>query len=140
MRASSMEKPGLEVPITANHSTAPAAPPGNFMEHRWGRRIECGARVRLSAGTAIGAAGLLRNVSMSGAFIETAADVPPFTRIAITVLRAAHGSAREVEVLGSVARVADGGVGVEWCETAPRDICPLLGCTSPCAAATRSWG
>jgi len=121
-----------------NRSSAPNAQPVNFMEHRWGRRIACGARVRLSAG-GIGAAGRLRNVSMSGAFIETAADLPLLARIAIMVLHPGHGSHREVEVLASVARVAHDGVGVEWCETAPRDICPLLGCTTPCAAATRSW-
>jgi len=132
MRAFSMEEQAEQVAPTARREA--------FMEHRWGHRIACGARVRLSAGADVDGTGRLRNVSMSGAFIETAVGLPLFARVAITVLHADRESPREVELLANVARVDDDGVGVEWCETAPREICPLLGCATPCAAATRSWG
>jgi hypothetical protein len=106
------------------------------MEHRWGHRIDCGARVRLCASGAIAGAGRLRNVSMSGAFIETSVDLPLFARIAVSVVRSGPEPLQEPVLLATVVRVAHDGVGVEWRETAPRDICPLLGCASPCAAAT----
>ena len=139
MRAFSMEEPDNQAAITADRPAAPTARRANFMEHRWGRRIACGTRVRLSASVGVGGAGRLRDVSMSGAFIETAVDLPLYARVAITVLHADRESLREVELLANVARVGDDGVGVEWCETAPREICPLLGCAAPCAAATKSW-
>ena len=104
-------------------------PGAQRMEHRWGRRIACGASVQLSIADGIGGAGRLRNVSTSGAFIETALELHPLTRIAIRL--------RDVEILAAVARIARDGVGVEWCETPARAICPILGCTQPCAAATR---
>ena len=42
-----------------------------FMEHRWGQRKRCRARVYLSAGAGISGTGHVRDVSSSGAFIET---------------------------------------------------------------------
>jgi hypothetical protein len=99
------------------------------MEHRWGRRIDCGASVQLSVGDGVGGAGRLRNVSTSGAFVETALELHLLTRIVIRL--------RDVEILAAVARIGRDGVGVEWCETPARAICPILGCTHPCAAATR---
>jgi hypothetical protein len=81
-------------------------------------------------------AGRLRDVSMSGAFLETALELPVFGRVSITVHR--EDPRREVEVTGSVVRVESDGVGIEWCETASGSICELLGCASRCAAATAS--
>jgi hypothetical protein len=98
------------------------------MEHRWGRRIPCGASARLEAGRdgTLGV-GRLRDVSLSGAFIETTLKLPMFASIAVSV--------RGTEVRASVVRITEDGVGVEWCEMAPHAVCPLLGCASPCAAA-----
>jgi hypothetical protein len=98
------------------------------MEHRWGRRIACGAAARLDAGAGIVGVGRLRDVSLSGAFIETALELPLLARVSVAV--------RDTYVAASVVRIVDDGCGVEWCETAPRAICPLLGCRSLCDAAT----
>ncbi len=95
------------------------------MEHRWGRRIACGAPARLSAGAGITGTGQLRDVSLSGAFIETVLELPLFAQLTVSI--------RETEVQASVVRSDARGVGVEWLETAQRAICPLLGCTNPCA-------
>lgn len=109
-----------------------------LMEHRWGRRISCGTCVTLSAGGITGA-GRLRDVSMSGAFIETALAPPLFSTITVAMPRRQDAGGRDIEVMAIIVR-ADGagvGVGVEWCEMPAAPICPLLGCAVPCAAATR---
>ena len=108
-----------------------------LMEHRWGRRIRCDARVRLSAGAGSGAAGRLRNVSLSGAFLETAIELPLFARVGLTVVRDDPLTGHEVEVMASVVRREPDGVGIEWCETPRRSICEVLGCATRCAAAQR---
>lgn len=103
------------------------------MEHRWGRRIACDAPVGVSAaGVPIGS-GTLRNVSMSGAFMETALALPLYAHISLKVLRDEPRVEREISA--SVVRVARDGVGVEWCETPAGSICALLGCQTRCAAA-----
>jgi hypothetical protein len=103
------------------------------MEHRWGQRAPCGSRVRLPTGAGICGAGRLRDVSMSGAFLETALELPLFGRVTVAVVRGDPG--HEIEAIGSVVRKEPGGVGIEWCETLPGSICALLGCTPRCAAA-----
>ena len=106
------------------------------MDHRWGQRVPCGSHVRLSTGAGIGGAGRLRDVSMSGAFLETALELPLFGRVTVAVVRDDPALGREIEAIGSVVRKEPGGAGIEWCETPAGSICARLGCTSRCAAAT----
>jgi hypothetical protein len=100
-------------------------PRAGRMEHRWGHRIVCGTPARLSASGGTSGVGRLRDVSLSGGFVETALDLPLFARVTVFV--------RDTEVSGSVTRTDDDGVGIEWCDSEPRAICPLLGSPSPCA-------
>ena len=111
---------------TANGNPKPA-----FMEHRWGQRMPCRARARLSAGAVMGA-GHLRNVSSSGAFIETGLDLPVHTQVELVVL-GNESATRTVEVNASVVRVERDGIGVEWSETPGGSICAVIGCTTRCA-------
>jgi hypothetical protein len=104
-----------------------------FMEHRWGRRIPCRARVRLSAGLGLGGAGRVRNISSSGAFIETPVVLAAGARVTLTVL-GNESAARAIEIAAIVVRLEPDGMGVEWCETAARPICAVVGCTVRCAA------
>jgi hypothetical protein len=104
-----------------------------FMEHRWGQRMRCQASVRLSAGTGISGSGRVRDVSSSGAFIETAVEIPMHARVMLRVL-GNESAAHEVEITAIVARVSRDGIGVEWCDTPAGSICPVLGCTTPCSA------
>lgn len=99
------------------------------MEHRFGQRLRCGSPVRLSAGDGVGGAGRLRDVSLSGAFLETALDPPLFAPIDIA---ATHPAAQDVCLRALVVRKDRHGVGVEWCETPGRSICQIFGCTRQC--------
>jgi hypothetical protein len=102
------------------------------MEHRWGHRVDCHVCVGISAGADTFGAGRLRDVSMSGAFIETGVALRPGLRINLAV---AHPGAAQSEIVvsASVVRAECDGVGVEWCETPAESICALLGCTAHCA-------
>ena len=102
-----------------------------FMEHRWGQRMKCRARVRLSAGDDINGAGRVRDISSSGAFIETALALSAHTPVRLVVL-GNESAAHTVEIIASVVRVDRDGVGVEWCETAAGSICAAVGCTVRC--------
>jgi hypothetical protein len=104
------------------------------MEHRWGVRRPCRAPVYVSAGAGVAGTAQLRNISMSGAFLETALPLPLFSPVAIAVLHD-DGSRHVVEFSATVIRAEPGGVGVEWCVTADGSICSLLGCALDCAAA-----
>ena len=77
----------------------------------------------------------MRDVSMSGAFIETAMPLSLLAQVEIAV---SHRDGPGVtELAGCVVRVERDGVAVEWTEVSPEAICPLLGCNSPCAAADK---
>jgi hypothetical protein len=104
------------------------------MEHRWGVRRPCRARVHVSAGAGVAGMARLRNISMSGAFLETALALPLFSPVAIAVLRN-DGSRHAVEFSATVIRAEPGGVGIEWCVTADGSICSQLGCALHCTAA-----
>jgi hypothetical protein len=103
------------------------------MEHRWGQRMSCQARVRLSGSAGISGAGRVRDISSSGAFIETALDLPVYARIELLVL-GNRSAAHAVELTATVARVDRDGIGIEWCETPARSICSVVGCTTHCDA------
>lgn len=106
-------------------------PDGNYMEHRWGIRRACKARVTVSAGGGVSGVGRLRNISMSGAFLETALPLPPFAQLAVAVLRE-DGSNHRLEFPAVVVRHAPEGVGLEWCDPDPGRICMKLGCGVEC--------
>ena len=105
--------------------------PPVFMEHRWGQRMRCQARAQLSAGDGISGTCCVRDVSTSGAFIETTLDLPMHTRV-ILIVQGNESATHGVEIAASVSRVDRDGVGVEWCETPAGSICPVLGCTARC--------
>lgn len=86
------------------------------MEHRWGQRRETNRSVYLRTRSGLAAHGLLRDASVSGAFILTPLPVTLFTRVQLFIV--AEGRDRrglqplEAEV---VRRTADG-IAVEWKE------------------------
>jgi hypothetical protein len=104
-----------------------------FIEHRWGRRIPCSSPIRiLTSGQSTTAR--LRDLSASGAFIETNLTPAVCTPVTLAILRE-DGSQREQALRALVVRVEADGVAVEWCETPAGPVCPVLGCTTLCAAA-----
>ena len=106
----------------------------SHMEHRWGPRRPCRARVCVSAGSGLTGIGQLRDVSMSGAFLETALPLPIFAQLAVAVLRD-DGSTHQLEFPAVVVRHGDDGVGIEWCDPNPGSICRVLNCGIECAHA-----
>jgi hypothetical protein len=88
------------------------------MEHRWGNRVAIDLPVRLSA-TSLAGTGILRNLSASGAFIETALPIAPLTMVRMQIPRGAAGGSRRADAWGFVVRQDVHGVGIEWCDVAP---------------------
>jgi len=95
--------------------------------------MRCRAIVRMSVGGGINGTGRVRDVSSSGAFIETTLDLPMHARVTLLVL-GNESSTRAVEITASVARVERDGIGVEWCDTPAGSICAVLGCATMCSA------
>jgi hypothetical protein len=108
-------------------------PHRDFMEHRWGQRLSCQARVRISAGDGVSGTGRVRDVSSSGAFIEATLALPIQTHVKLWVM-GNESSTRAVEIAAVVVRGARDGIGVEWCETPDGSICAVVGCTARCSA------
>jgi hypothetical protein len=104
-----------------------------FMEHRWGKRTPCQARVRLCTGDDSSAAGRVRDISSSGAFIETALELGEGAPVTLLML-GNESAPRAVEVAAIVVRREPDGLAVEWCETPAGSVCAMVGCTQSCAA------
>ena len=83
------------------------------MEHRWGRREDVTIPVRLRWRQRYGAAnGEITNISVSGAWIETAAVLPLLIPLEVDMSTA---DGRSI-LCAFVVRRASGGVGIEWRE------------------------
>ena len=104
----------------------------NFMEHRWGRRIPCSASVLIAAGAGVTGTGRLRDVSTSGAFVETTLDLPLLAQVTIAVLRVGAAAIDGPGTRANIVRRASGGFAVEWCEIQAGTICEQLGCAAAC--------
>lgn len=80
------------------------------MEHRWGTRIPVKVPVRISSASLAGS-GTLRDLSVSGAYIETALalDSPAWVRIHVP-----RGAQTVMLLSGIVIRKDGGGIGIEW--------------------------
>jgi hypothetical protein len=94
------------------------------MEHRWGRRVSADLKVKILAAPASAGWGRLRDISVSGGFIETALRIPALSKLCMTVPDAAHRSARTVHAI--VVRKDIDGVGVEWFDSESSVIAALM--------------
>ena len=96
------------------------------MEHRWGERVAVRQTVELAWLSAPPVAGILENVSSSGAFVHTQGRGPP--RGPVEVILQDGGSARGncLRLPAYVVRETQSGVGIEWCEFAPRAVRNLM--------------
>jgi PilZ domain len=96
------------------------------MEHRWGERFAVRMTVELSSGSSPPVAGSLENVSASGAFVRTAERGPPRGPVAVTLRQEISDRLRSVRLPAYVVRETDSGVGIEWCQFAPRAVRELM--------------
>jgi hypothetical protein len=94
-----------------------------FMEHRWGTRIPVDIPVRLVAPRWTALEGQVVNLSSTGALITIGHRVRLLSRLDVLILPA---HAQTVVVPAYVIRQGNEGIGVEWCDYAPRAICELL--------------
>ena len=95
------------------------------MERRWGRRLEIGGRVQLR-GVDGAVEGQLRNLSISGAFIETRLSLLPSTRLTVEWDVKWYGRTESCRIAAYVVRSDPSGIAVEWCDVAPQWIVAML--------------
>ncbi len=97
------------------------------MEHRWGVRHSLDVFVRLEGPPDSVMFARLRNVSSSGAYVETQAAPALDSRVLLELGRRPAG-ARDgrCRVPAYVVRRDERGIGVEWCEFAPQPILALI--------------
>jgi len=84
------------------------------MEHRWGRRMAADLDVQILADPASTGSGRLRDISLSGGFIETALRMPTLSTMCLTVPGTSCRSTHTLHAI--VVRNDVEGVGVEWFE------------------------
>jgi len=92
-----------------------------FMEHRWGTRIQLDARAELWTAEGVSGFGVVRNASLSGAWIETKLKIGSLARVALQPMD------RPGEWLdGCVVRVEPHGIAVEWLDPGLHAVSALL--------------
>jgi len=91
------------------------------MDHRWGRRRVTDAQVRFFAQPGTFGMGRVTNVSVTGAFLETASKLPLETTVHIESLDPVN-NARRRRLVGNVVRHANNGVGLEWSQAASNTV------------------
>ena len=99
-------------------------------ERRWGPRIQVDLPVRLTLPQGRSETGRLRNVSMSGAMIECAAELPTFTTMRVEILAGAETLPAKIELGARVVRAEHPCLGIEWREFQPQALADLLRASS----------
>ncbi len=96
------------------------------MEHRWGERMAMGIPVQITVHPLAARDGRLVNVSMSGALIQADFDARVLSRIEVRIQPPGQPPAQPMVLTAYVVRRSAGGIGVEWCEFAPREVFAML--------------
>ena len=94
-------------------------------ERRWGPRIEVDVPIRLELRDGRSTAARLRNVSVSGALIECAEEMPTFTTLRVEIPVSARIPA-PIQLGARVVRAEHPYLGVEWRDLAPETFVSLL--------------
>jgi hypothetical protein len=96
-----------------------------YMEHRWGTRVELDHPVEIEC-DGERHEGRLRNASISGALIATNVAPPALGEIEVSLTAYVHGEPRSLKLGARVVRKSPGCLGVEWTDMASRPIVELL--------------
>ncbi len=91
------------------------------VEHRWGARVAILETAALRSAPGEESHALLRDASLSGAFVETARKPALFSRVAV---RPVEGTGDWIEAW--VVRAEMLGIGLEWIEPASKAVVSLL--------------
>ena len=100
-----------------------------FMEHRWGTRVSLDLPVHISLHNGDSAVGVLRDASVSGAFIETPLRLPVCAQLGVVLLVGEGAARRAVHLHACVTRSARDGLGLEWRDMASPPVLALLRAT-----------
>jgi hypothetical protein len=92
---------------------------------RWGQRIQVDIPVQVAANASPAIHGHLKNLSLSGALMETDHELRLHAYIEISIKLPETGR-NAMRVMARVTRKLKDGVGVEWCEFAPSTVKDLL--------------
>jgi PilZ domain len=97
----------------------------NGLEHRWGERVRVNIPVRVETADLPAANGRMKNLSLSGALMESDVDLRLHTLIEVTIALPVP-STRTAVIKAHVSRKLEKEVGIEWYEFAPNIIRDLL--------------
>jgi hypothetical protein len=108
----------MDRPVLA--AQTPVRPAWSNMEHRCGDRRPANLAVRLILPPREVLLGRIREISLSGAFVQTHRELPPLSRILVD-FRAVPGMSAPLlrRIEGYVIRNGRTGVGIEWADFAP---------------------
>jgi hypothetical protein len=98
---------------------------GASTEIRWGERVTVDLPVRIAARGAEAVAGRLRNISISGALVETDAPFPLRASLTLTLAVPAEGDVKR-DFEATVVRLDHGAIGIEWRDMACQPLMDLL--------------
>ena len=96
------------------------------MEHRWGRRVRTNVSVRVLAAPASAGYGRLRDISISGGYIETRLQLPPLSSLRMTVDSQTRPANAARVVHAVVVRCEADGIGVEWLDGGSETVTALI--------------
>jgi hypothetical protein len=106
--------------------SADAEWPAERMEHRLGTRMPISLSVWLSHAGQAPASGRMLNMSLSGAYVQTSAELQPLARVGVLCERSLPDTVGTACVTGFVTRVSEGAVALEWLDFAPAAIRHLM--------------
>jgi hypothetical protein len=96
------------------------------MEHRWGQRLTVDLAIRIAGRPYNVRPARLTDLSASGAYIKVCADLRPLSRVQIAIALPHRLTHPTPMVAAYVVRRGRDGIGVEWCEYAPKPVLELL--------------
>ncbi|MEJ1962311.1 MAG: PilZ domain-containing protein [Gammaproteobacteria bacterium] len=92
------------------------------MEHRWGQRVPVCQRVQLACRGQDSSASILRDASISGAFVQTGLQPRLFSEVEIAM----QVGGETLRISARVVRSERAGIGVEWNHLASAAVIVLL--------------
>lgn len=97
------------------------------MEHRWGERLGVDISVGITGQRFFSVRyGRIKNLSMSGAFVDTSFELKPLARVEIHISSPHHSHDNSSIVAAYVTRLSKNGSGLEWCDYAPEIVRKIL--------------
>lgn len=110
------------------------------MEHRWGYRAPIDVAVRLVVSPGTIGSGRIRDVSVTGAFVETNLDLTPLSIVHLEPSCFAAPAGSPERITAYVVRRSSAGAGLEWCDIPDQVLAALLHATAPPRKLNASFG